>query len=447
MLAGLPALWPLALGLVHAEALQDELVREGEHFRLVCHDFSNEAVADQSLEAVEAVWPRAAELYALDDDLALLSVHLYRDANGYAEAEQELTRGAFRRNLAFSHFETMSAHVALQPRLSDEALAEVGLPGQTLRLLAHEAAHLVRYPHNPNYRSHPDWLADGSAAWIDERVRKDLGLYEELEQDPYLATSILTVQRLLEEDRLPTSAEILTDDLGALGFSELYDVRWLYFRFLIEGKHEQKFRQVLTRARQLGGGADFTRRLFDEAVSILGKKMLASIDRGFSKYVAAFEPAWEEVFRTLQCSDERWLQAAFDKNAVAWRRADAGKKYTLAGELTLLPGAREQMNLFLGRSEKGFLSVAFSGGGVNLFEYLSETEDWQARGHAECPDVRRDAPFSFSVTVAGKKVRVEVNGKLVIAGEAQTLSLTGPWGLSAQANAAGIWKLKRAPGL
>ncbi len=438
----------LAIGSSVASPVQDELVREGDHFRLVCH-YTNEDAADQGLATVEAIWPLAAELYGFgsDEDRDLLSVHLYRDENAYAEAEQELTKGAFRRNLAFSHFGTMSAHVALQPRLSDKAMAEVGLTAQTLRLLVHEAAHLVRYAHHLNFRSHPGWLADGAASWIAERVSKDLDLFKKLEQDPFYSTSLLHVKKLLEHDNLPTVEAFLLDELGELTVNERYAVRWLYFRFLIEGKYRVKFRKVITKARQLGGGANFTERLFDESLRILGKKKLTSIDRDFKKYVKSFEPAWEEIFRTLQCQGERWVQAAFGSNAIAWRRKPAGKKYTVAGELTILPGAIEQMNLFLGRSEQGFLSVAFKPGSVTLFEYLSSTGDWQSRGFAECEDVLRGEPFAFSVAIKGSTARVAVNGADVISGEVKTIPLEGPWGLSAQANAAGIWKLSRAPGL
>ena len=449
MLDLLLLLWHVTFGLAGALPGPDEEVREGTHFRLVCH-FANGEAADQAIAAVEATWPRAGELYDLEalEGHELLSVHLYRDAQSYEAAEQALTQGAFRRNLAFAHHATMSAHVALQPPLSDEALAQVGLPAQTLRLLAHEAAHLVRYACMRNSRSHPRWVADGSASWIDEAVSRDLGLVDELEQDPGYSTMLLRVRKLFERDALPTSEQILRDQLDELGFYEGYAVRWLYFRYLKEGKHSAEFRPMLAELRRLGGGSDFAARLFEQIEKSLGKRKLASIDKGFRKYVSTLEPAWDQVFRALHFKDDAWVQAAFDKNAIAWRRTPSGKNYTIAGELTILPGPRGQMNVFLGRSEQGFYSVAFSAGaGVTLFEFLSASDDWQRRGFAECEDLGPGEAFSFSVHVKGDEVQVSVNDRAVLSGEAQTLNLEGPWGLSAQARSAGTWKLDRAPGL
>lgn len=444
----------LALALLSIFPSTDEVTRRGEHFQLVCH-FADEQAAERALAAVEAVWPRAEELYDLrpDDELGLLTVHLYRDATAYERAEEGLTGGKFKRNLAFAHIETMSAHVALQPPLSDETLEALGVPAQTLRLLAHEAAHLVRYAHMPNCRSHPGWLSDGTASWIDEKVLIDLGLIGELEQDPSFSSNLLRVQQLLEKGKLPEAEEILLDQTDELEFLERYDVRWLFFRFMLEGKNGKngkKFKKVLAEARKLGGGADFTAKLFKKCLRSFNKQKLESIDKDLRKYVGALEPGWDEVYRSLWFSDGTWRQAAFDsKNAIAWRRTPAGsKKYSVAGELTILPGRAQQMNLLLGRSDQGFLSIAFTAGsGITLFEYLSETNDWQRRGYVECADVGSAEPFRFSATVEKNTVRLQVNDVVVVSGEMQTIPLDGPWGLGAQASSAGIWKLERAPGL
>ncbi len=437
-----------------APVAAEEVVREGEHFQLVCH-FDDEDAADQALAAVEAVWQHASRVFGepADEPAGLLTVHLYRDAAGYETAESGLTKGAFKRNLAFAHFDTLTAHVALQPPLSDEALAITGVPAQTLRLLAHEASHLVRYSRIPNHRSHPGWFADGAASWIDEQVSRDLGLIAGIEQAPGYSTSLLQVQRLVENDKLPTTQQILLDQTEDLGFSESYGVRWLFFRHMLEGKQGKRFQRLLDRLRMLGGGSDFTQQLFEEAQDILGKKKLKSTDKSFRKYVKAFEPEWDEVFRALNCSGDRWLQGAFDTNAIAWHRSASTKKkkkvrYSVSGELTILPGPNRQMNIFVGRSDKGFFSVAFNADvGVTLFEFMSGDSNWQKRGFVKCADVRSNEPFRFSVHVAKDTVRVEVNGTEVVSGEVQTLQLTDTWALSAQSKSVGLWKIESAPGL
>ncbi len=432
-----------------------ETVRQGDHFELVCH-FDNAAVADRALEALEAVWPRAAEIYDLSgldgeggEPVARLKVHLYRDAAAYEQAEAKLTQEEFKRNLAFAHFDSRSAHVALQPPLSDEALKAVGVPSQTLRLLAHEGAHLVRFTNTNNFRSHPGWLADGAAYWIAEKVMQDLQLLESIEADPHFSSKLVRAQQVAEQGKLPSLEEILLDETDALSFYERYDVRWLFFRFMIEGKHGQNFKQVLARARSLGGGAGFTQRLFDDGLEILGKTKLQSAERDFRKYGEAFEPEWDEVYRSLWSSDGLWVQAAFDKNAIAWRREPSGRKsYSISGELTLLPGEGRQMNLLVGKSEEGFFSLAFvEGGSVTLFEYLSGPDQWHQRGFADCNDLQFSKSVAFEVKVSKKRVRLLVNGAELVSGEAETLDLDGPWGLGAQSESAGIWKIQAAPGL
>ena len=48
-------------------------------------------------------------------------------------------------SLAFAHWDTRTAHVALQPELTDAVVRRIGLPYLTRVMLLHEAAHLVRY--------------------------------------------------------------------------------------------------------------------------------------------------------------------------------------------------------------------------------------------------------------------------------------------------------------
>jgi len=438
-------------GGIGAQTTQD-VVRDGDHFQLVCH-FQSEDAADQALVAAEAAWSRTLELLDIDEvepveDVGLLRVHLYRDTAAYEVVEGVLTHGAFRSNLAFSHHATMSSHIALQPALGDEALARVGLPTQTLRLLAHESAHLVMYVHLSNFRSHPEWFAEGLATWVEEQVCRDLALAFDAEADPYFSNSLLTVKRMNEADELPTVEQIMRGQLSELESDQRYDVHWAFFRFLRTRKHAKQLKQIVATTRKLGGGKNFDRRLYNELEQALGKHGIASLDRGFVKYVASFDPEWDEVFRSLYRTGDHWTQAAFGRNAIAWRLKPSGKQYTVAGELTILPGPGKQLNVFLGRSDAGFFSVAFSaGGGVTLFEYLSATSAWQRRGDAKCADVRLDEPFQFSITVDGAAVRVQVNRVDVVAGKAETLDLRGPWGLSAQARSVGIWKLSKAPGL
>jgi len=145
--------------------------RVGPHFRVLCH-FDDSTSAEAALETAEAIWPRAAELYGLPDAPLdpPLDVHLYRRAEDYLAVERELVGGKFDRNLAFSSFDTASSYVPVQPDLTDDALASVGLTAQTRHNVAHEATHLVSYRATPNFRSFPQWATEGAAVWVESET-------------------------------------------------------------------------------------------------------------------------------------------------------------------------------------------------------------------------------------------------------------------------------------
>lgn len=423
------------------------IVRQSGEFQILCH-LPSETAADQMVQMIEALRPRARELYGWPEDMEFpkLTLNLYPTAEAYREVDMELTGGNFQRNLAFAHHESMTAHVALQPELSKEALEYLGLSAQTLRLLAHEAAHLYRYAWARNYRSHPDWLADGAASCLDEQVSMDLETMKSVGDDPNFSDSALNVQRLLERDELPTIEELWRDQTDELEFHERYDVRWLLFRFLRDRKNAPKLDKLLQATRRMGGSTSFTESLAKEAESIFGKSKLKSLNRGFRKYIESFEPQWDEVLRTLWRGADGWRQAAFDSNAIAWRREDAGKKpYGLEGRLRILPGGRQQMNVLLGLSEEGFVSVSFSPGAITIFEYLSQENRWVRRASVDNPSVKLNDPFGFEVRVAKDVVRAFVEGQELIATKIEELTLTGPWGLGAQSTSAGVWMLEQAP--
>ena len=138
-------------------------IRTGERFRVVC-TFGDERIAEEALVTAEAVWPLAARIYGAGEaDGGPFEIYLYRDADTYRRVEERVTGGRFRDHLAFTSWRSRQAFLALQPESSDAALAATGLPALTRRLVAHEAAHLVCYHAQSNYRGHPEWLAEGLA--------------------------------------------------------------------------------------------------------------------------------------------------------------------------------------------------------------------------------------------------------------------------------------------
>lgn len=425
------------------------LVREGEHFRLHCH-FDSGRAADEALASVEALFPAAVELYG-PEERELRDVHLYRDAESYRAVDEKLTRGAFAKNLAFAHFDTRSAHVALQPELGDAALERFGLPQITRELLAHEAAHVLRYDSFPNYRGHPRWFVDGAADWLDGRALEALGVDTSSAVDPEAST---TLRRLQEMEERPTAKDALSTPLEDLPFYEGYAARELWFRFLME-EEPKRTRAVIAEIRRQGGTnrESFTGQTYERVKKEFGSRLKA-LDKRFKKWVEAEEPAWQQVYRSLERRDEDgetvWVQMAFDSvNAIAWRTEPADKKrYAIRGELEIVPGPMQQMNLLLGRGDRGFVSVAFVAGfGVTVFDYVSEGSAWNQLASVESAAVRTGEPFAFEARVKGRALTIRIGGEDVVTIDDTKHDLRGPWGLGAQTSSVGAWRRLEAPGL
>jgi hypothetical protein len=420
----------------------EDTVRAGPHFRVTCH-FDNPSLAAAALETAEDVWPVASELFKITTaPEPLLEIHLYRTTADYETAEAQRTHGRFRRNLAFSDYQSKAAYIAVQPECSDAVLKVVGLPFPTRRLVAHEAAHIVRFWNMPNFASHPEWLGTGAALWIaSETMTRNHGS-SPLEDDPRSSQLMWLVQDLQGRGKLPSIRAILRDDIQETEFYTQYALRGLLFRFLNTGERRPKLAAVLAEAQRLGGSPEVPRQLFDFFVKTFDLSDFETLDRDFAAYVRSLSPKWNEVYRSLETAGDDWTQTAFpDVNAVAWRTTPVGKSaYTLSGALTILPGAAQQLNLLLARTPEGFVSIAFVAGfGVNVFDYHAKEERWQELGHAEVPTLLAGRKIAFAVHVHDRRIDVTLDGKQVLSAATGDRPITGPWGLGAQARSAGIW--------
>jgi len=433
------------LGLVLASAVRAEdeptTVREGTWFRVVCH-FEHDRAAEEALAAVEAIGPLAAKLYGLrtPKEGELLEVHLYRTIADYEAAEQQLTGGTFKRNLAFAHHASMTAHVAVQPPVSEEVLDRLGLPHLTENLLAHEASHIVRFRAMPSFRAHPMWVVDGAAIWLavqGELARKRI---PSLDACPLSATEICHGQRLLAEGRLPTAEDLFHDRTDELSFYERYASRWLFFQFLASGPYAEGFGKALRKLRQMGGGATFDDRLRERVVKATAPT--EQLDKAFHTWLRGRAPEWREVLRSLDTGRSPWVQTAFpDSNAIAWRKDPVGSSdYVVSGRLEILPGANQQLNVLLDKTDAGFASVALrSDGWITVFEYQSAENRWNRRGGVEHAGLRAQGPVPFGVRVKGEKLTVSVGEEEALTVKLTGRTMDGPWGLGAQAGTCGAW--------
>jgi hypothetical protein len=436
-------LWLALFGAV--AAMGEDTVRAGAHYRVICH-FKSDEIAAAALETAESAWPLAEELFGVKEAAPAtpLEIHLYRSAADYEQAEAKITEGRFRANLAFAEPKTKSAHVALQPDRGDEALAALGLNAQTRRLIAHEAAHLFRYATMPNARSHPDWLADGAAGWIDDEAMTRGGFSPGSETDPYAATCMLAVQRLVQQGKPPTLDALLRDRIEDLPPNARYGLRWLLFRFMETEPRRDAWKKILLEARRLGGGKEYAEKLRTATADILGADHLPILDQEFQKYLASLKPQWEEVYRTLDTRGNVWTQMAFsDANAIAWRTEPVGKdEYGVGGALRILPGGKKQLNLLLGRDDAGFISVAFvAGDGVTLFDYHADRKDgWERLGGAEIAELALDHWTPFRVDIRRGNIEITLNERVVLTAPLRGRTMSGAWGLGAQVGSTGQWR-------
>jgi hypothetical protein len=431
--------------LAGAAPAADQVTRAGKHFRVVCH-FADETIAAAALETVEAVWPIASSLYGLPDAPLdpLLEVHLYRRPRDYLVAERELAGGAFDLHLAFSSFETRSSYVALQPDLTDDALAVIGLTPLTRHDLAHEAVHLVSYRGVAAFRSQPQWVAEGAAIWAEEETLAARGWSAGRDEDPFVATAMVRAQHLLAGGALPSARRILADQIRAMDRYPRYAVQSLLFRRLISRRDGQAFRAALARAGKLPDSADFAERFLATVTEPYAEEGLDGLDLDFEQFVRCQTPAWDETQRALGTAGDDWPQAAFDANAVAWRTAPAGAEpYDVRGSLEILPGngSEPQMNVLLGRdADDGFVSVGIAApGAIAVWRYRRRDDRWEKLASGTSAAVQTGKRVPFRVSVAGGRIAVRVDGAEVAVAEMKDRELAGPWGLGVQAGAAGVW--------
>ncbi len=441
-----PAFAVVAVALPLAARAQETVVERAGTFAVVhCHGF-DEAVADEALAAVEKVWPFAAPTLGADGTkppAAPLVVHLYRTIAGYEAAEQQLTNGKFRRNLAMFHHASRTAHVALQPPCSDETLRAVGLPAMTVELLAWEASHVARARVFPNFEVHPMWFVDGFAATNARKVLDAVRGGGRTEISVMAQEQQRLVLDLARDKKLPKARAILRDGIDDLDFHPRYAARAVFYAMLQTPAHADRRNALL---RTVGGLA--SEDAWAKSVDGTG---LDQLDAAFAKFVAGLQPTWSEVHRSLALDGKRMVQIAFpERNAIAWcRQPVKGAELNATGSLRILPAAAQQMNFLFGRTEAGdFYSVAFTADrGVTLFRYRSKGDEWTELGFKAVPALRLGYSTAFQITAKRDAVTIlvgDVPGKFALP---DALPDAAPWGIGAQAGppgaatgSAGIWE-------
>jgi len=349
------------------------------------------------------------------------TLRLYRSPRAFRTAVSKRTRGRFDHSFAFADYSTSTGHVALQPYLSDAALAEVGLPVLTCYQIAHEATHVWLAARAREYLDAEDWVREGLATWIAGKVIIAGGWVTELNDDPFAATRLRRVQRLyLGRNRIYTPNDQTWYD--ALGSPDRYALAWCWTRFLIEhaklNPTELWSHDLQTKIESSASASQFKD---------------ACLAQRFN---------WYETGRTLQWRDGVGYQCAFaDSAATAWRvghRWPAGK--SLSGSITILPNSGDEARILFARAADGHLFVSLQAQrDVQLAWQRSAYEP--ATVIARSGDVRlqKGTPYEFQIWYRRGEVLVKLNGYQVLRTAIETKQPGDGWGLSAVAGSVIHW--------
>ncbi len=439
--------WFVLATAVAAQTAPTPVQKVGTFFVVVVHG-GNEDVATKALLAVERAWPLVAAEFGVapTPPKQPLAVHLYRTIAGYEAAEQALTGGAFRRDLAMTHAASKTAHLVLQPPLDEAALAVVGVPALGIEVLAQQAAQLARLELAPNAGQHPVWFSVGLSLQIGREVRESLLPCGGADLAPTASNDLGIAQRLLGQKKLPPLARLLADSLDDLGLDERNAVLAVFVRFLHSDAYRGKVAKIAEVLASTPAADGYGKAVQVGVAKVLG----ATADRDFAAYVQKGRPKWQESYRSLSTAGKDWFQIAFPtRNAVAWNLEPVkGGKLFASGTLRILAGGKRQLNFLFARNEaQEFYFIAFvAGEGLQVWRYDAGLEDFRDLGKVAVPALRLDVAVPFAIEASGSELVVRVAAQTAKFALPVPLPKEVAWGLGAQAGpqdaatgSAGIW--------
>jgi hypothetical protein len=417
-----------------------------EPIEVVCDEFG-EGQCQETREMVAAVEALSTELFGVDvsakDDGAKLELHLL--AQDYFNADELLNNGRFKRNWAFANFEAMQGHIALQPPVPTELLEVAGLPVQTKVQIAHEAVHLCIYRAFPNHRSHPGWLSEGLAEYMSNESVRRAGYMGAIEDEPWTCREIIVVRRLFEDHPEYTVESILDDVSKDISSGRLYSVRALFVEWLRE---IGAFDDMISEARRLGGGDEYDSNLKRATLDAISAAGVEHPDEAFKAWVGAFEPQWDEVYRSLSTNGDVWMQGAFDRNnSICWNNNELGDRdWVISGSMKIFEGDKTQMNILLGRDDIGYVKVAVgTEWGATVYHRVFPVEKnkrskWIKLGTKEIKSNTTNEWIDFKISKRRNRLMVKIGKQRPIRVELGDIDVTGRWGLGVQNKSAGLWR-------
>jgi hypothetical protein len=395
----------------------------GSRLSAVTHGF-DEATARVVLELAESAFEIAERRYSVGASAIPAAerarrpeLHLYREASGYRTATLYRDAEQFQQNLACALLDG-TAHVALQPPVSPEFLAEIGLPLATARLIAHESAHLARMAAAVDPQRHPRWFADAFAQVVAHEVLVRRGLAREFEAEPEFSTQFVRAQGMRREGRLASVTEILarrTERDASFGLShDLYATHLAFGSWLRDGEPAP----FVALARSFVSGRGVTELSRDTA--------------SFAAFVASRRPQWDEVRRSLgwRRVEAEWTleQVAFEGvDAAAWslRPLDA-KSFACELSCRFLPSRTARADVLLADVEGRVYRVSFDAEGVvTLARHDPRTDRWHVIASDARGPIERTAESAISLSASDGVLTVSTGSEVELRHELGAIARIG----------------------
>ncbi len=422
-----------ALSLALPAAAQEPVLAAGDYFTVRAYGL-DERTAAQAVGVVDRVWPAVCEVFGVEPDPppARLQVHLYADLDDYLRADRRLTGGRFGPNQAMAHWDSKSAHVALQPPTPAALLAARGLPLQTLAMLAWEASHIARFELCPNFRVHPGWFHDGLAASISRRVLSAQD--PRADEQPFFTQRWLRVQRLADQGDLVGVRQLLVDEVNELSMRDRYAERVTFFH-CAEQARPARVRALAQVIRETAAGPRYA-----ATVEAAAQGAFEGVDARFRARATGLRLRWDEEVRSLWRVGDELRQRAFpDADAVALCNEPVlGGGIRASGAVRVDAVGPASVALLFAVTDRSGYRLALTGGrGFTLFEdrFGDDTSTVVATGRTD--GVRAGAFVAFELAGRGRDLTLR------LAGERWPIQLPRPlpdelrWGIRAESGGAG----------
>jgi len=451
-----------AFATAPALAQRDAGIREGDHFRIIPHlgagpaGLTGELVL-AALETAEATWVHAAGVYGFDPEDAVpgpLRIHLYRDRAAFDDACFRCEGRTWPNNSGLTSGNWGIALILLGRGLSDAALSAVGLTDADRELVAHEATHLLGSHMAPGYAAHPAWLTEGVAEWVALRVARGEGPSGTVR--PTIDSRLAHLKELLSRDEFPRLWALLRDELDDLDTYRRYALYGAFVQFLLTGSDAARLERVLCSTPASAEPGE-VRRLF---LSGLGEDALEELEQRFLASLQQSTPRWALGAGVLQADGrDRWWQLAPEHEpAVAWRLPAVEEgDYSLTGNFSLSPGARQRLEVRLGRGlelgrlsagtrswKEHYLAVTFGPADVRVGAYWNRGEPGlTSRGGKELArttvSLEPGTQHAFRIMARGGRLLVQLDGEPQLEVGLGEHSALGQWGVSAAPGSFGRW--------